>query len=164
MKSMDELMNDVYIKETAQKFIASDEPEDLLELAVQIMMRIKENGTSPAPLMNVTNICWTLDGNVELEDVFEHDDEFPQKVCLIEDEHGEQWMPLYTECAEIEGLDENHEIIDRPILETVIEALERDDLSGLLINPFSEGLALRKEVLYAILHMMECDGDGEEAG
>ena len=161
MKSMNELMNEVYIKDPAQLVIKTGKPEDVLALLGQIKLRIDEDGTTPAPLMNVVRVAWAFDPDVEADEIFEEDEDTPKQYCFVEDSHGEKWLPLYTDMDEVEDLDYENGIEDRPILETVVEALVNDEFAGIVINPSSEGLALRKEALSTILDM--CMGEDEDA-
>ena len=74
MKTLDEELNNTYIKEAAQKFIKSEEPEEMFLLIAQILCRIKDDGTAPTPMMNSTDIVWGVPPDVELEDVFPEED------------------------------------------------------------------------------------------
>ncbi len=163
MKSINELMNEVCIKDPAQQVIKTGKPEDMLALLAQIKLRIEEDGTTPAPLMDIVRVIWTLDPDAEADELFEQDNESPKKYCYIKDDKGEKWLPLYTELDEIKDLDYENGIEDRPILDTVVEALVSDDFAGVVINPVNEGLALRKEALYTILEMC-MDGNEDTQG
>lgn len=156
MKTLDEEMNQIYIKEAVQEYLKSDEPEDMFLLIAQIVERIHDGGTVPVPMMNSTNIVWSVPPEAELEEVFPADEEPERKSCLLEYE-GEKWFPFFTDVDELGGLEETNVVEDIPI-RTVIElAFNDEDVSGIVINPNSEALAMRKELLYVILHLLEKD-------
>lgn len=154
MKTNDEELNEIYIKEAAQDFLKSDEPEDMFLLIAQIVDRIHDGGTVPVPMMNSTDIVWGVPPDAELEDVFPEDYDLERHSCLVE-VGGEKWFPLFTDIDELGGLVDTNAVEDVPI-KTVIElAFEDEEISGIVINPESEGLAMRKELLYVILHLLE---------
>ena len=154
MKTLDEELNQTYIKEAAQEYLKSDEPEDMFMLIAQIVVRIHDEGTVPVPMMNSTNIVWGVPADAELEDVFPEDIEPERRSCLVEHED-EKWFPLFTDVDELGGLEDTNVVEDVPI-RTVIElAFEDEEVSGLVINPNSEALALRKELLAVILNILE---------
>lgn len=154
MKTLDEEMNQIYIKEAAQEYLKTDEPEDMFLLIAQIVVRIHDEGTVPVPMMNSTSVVWGVPPDAELEDVFPSDEEPGRRSCLI-DYEGEKWFPLFTDVEELGGLEETNIVEDIPI-RTVIElAFNEEDISGIVINPNSEALAMRKELLYVILNIVE---------
>lgn len=58
MKTLDEELNQMYIKEAVQEYLKSDEPEDMFLLIAQIVARIHDAGTVPVPMMNSTSVVW----------------------------------------------------------------------------------------------------------
>ena len=154
MKTLDEELNNTYIKEAAQKFIKSEEPEEMFLLIAQILCRIKDDGTAPTPMMNSTDIVWGVPPDVELEDVFPAEENRERRSCIIEVD-GEKWFPLFTDVEELDGLEDTNVVEDIPI-KTVIElAFSEEDISGIVINPNSEAFAMRKELLYVILNLLK---------
>lgn len=159
-KSKNEELNCKYIKEYVQKYLETDDPEDCLRLAINIFIRAKDGGTVPSPMRTATRVTLGLDPGLELEDVFPADSEPGKTSSLITEENGEIWMPLFTGYDEIDRLGSTTVVEDRLISDIIEEAFNDEDISGLVINPFSDGLSLRKELLYAILHLNE-DEDSE---
>ena len=154
MKTKDEEMNQMFIKEAVQDFLKTEEPEDMFMLIAQILVRIHDGGTVPVPMMNSTDIVWGVPPDAELEDVFPQDEEPKRRSCIVDIE-GEKWFPFFTDVDELGGLEETNVVEDIPI-KTVIEvAFEDEDVSGLVINPNSEALALKKELLAVILNILE---------
>ena len=153
MKTLDEELNNTYIKEAAQKFIKSEEPEEMFLLIAQILCRIKDDGTAPTPMMNSTDIVWGVPPDVELEDVFPAEENRERRSCIIEVD-GEKWFPLFTDTDELDGLEDTNVVEDVPI-RTIIElAFDDGEVAGLVINPNSEALAMRKELLFVILDLL----------
>ena len=154
MKTKDEELNQMFIKEAVQDFLKTEEPEDMFMLIAQILVRIRDGGTVPVPMMNSTDIVWGVPPDVELEDVFPKDEEPERRSCIVDFE-GERWFPFFTDVDELGGLEVTNVVEDIPI-RTVIElAFEDEDVSGLVINPNSEALALRKELLAVILNILD---------
>ena len=154
MKTQDEELNKMYIKEPAKDFIDSEEPEAMFLLIAQIVARIHDEGTAPTPIMNSTEIVWGVPPDVELEDVFSEDHEMKRRSCLVEVD-GEKWFPLFTDIDELEGLEETNVVEDIPIKTIIKLAFEDGEVSGIVINPNSEALAMRKELLYVILDILD---------
>ncbi|MCR5340095.1 MAG: SseB family protein [Saccharofermentans sp.] len=154
MKTLDEELNQMYIKEAVQEYLKSDEPEDMFLLIAQIVARIHDDGTVPVPMMNSTSVVWGVPPDAELEDVFPSDEGPGRRSCLI-DYEGEKWFPLFTDVEELGGLEDTNVVEDIPI-KTVIElAFSEEDISGIVINPNSEAFAMRKELLYVILNLLK---------
>ena len=153
MKSDNEIDNDVFVKDTAERFLESQEPEEMLELLIQIAIRIKDRGTAPSPMMNATSIVFGLDPDTEIEDIFPEDFEPERRKCLI-DHDGECWIPFFTSSDEIKNFDDT-EVTDVPIREIVEEALFEENINGIVINPDTIALALRKELLAVILDLVD---------
>ncbi|MBR3248182.1 MAG: SseB family protein [Clostridiales bacterium] len=162
MKSMNEELNDFFIKKQLRKYLKTDEPEDMLMLLANFALRINDDGTAPSPVKTELKIVLGFDPDMETEDVFADDDEPAKTSCLIVEEDGSKWLPLFTGYDELGSMGRDNFVEDRTILDIVTDAFEDGEISGLVINPYSEAMALRKELLYVILHLL--DDEDMEAG
>lgn len=162
MKSLDEELNRMLIKEPLERYLKTNEPEDMLMLLANISVRINDNGTAPSPMTEATRIVLGFDPDMELENLFSPDDEPVRTSCIITDEDGDTWLPLFTGRGELGNFAKNYTITDRPVLDIITEAFNDSSITGLVIDPCSNALSLKKELLYVILHLL--DKEESEAG
>ena len=155
MKNTEEEMNRIYIKEPLKKYLKTDEPEDMLKLLANIALRITCDGTAPAPMMTETRIALGFDPDMELKDVFPPEDNPAMTSCLIMEEDGNRWLPLFTDQEELGRMGRENTVEDRPILDIITDAFEDGSITGLVINPYSDALSFRKELLYVILQLKD---------
>ena len=160
MKNPEEEMNRIYIKEPMKKYLKTDEPEDMFMLLANIAVRINRDGTAPSPVMTETRIVLGFDPDMELEDFFPPEDEPVMTSCLITEEDGTRWLPLFTDQDELGSMGKENTVEDRPILDIITDAFEDDSIAGLVINPYSDALSFRKELLYVILQLLKEDDPG----
>lgn len=153
-KSKDEFLNRIYIKEPAEQFLKTETPEDMYQLVAHILVRINDEGTAPTPMMDILRVVIGIDPSMELEDVFPPDKEPIRRNCLVGCE-GRKWLPLFTDVSELNSLEDRNVVEDTPIKYIIERAFYDSDVDGLMINPYTDALALNKEMLGVILTLLD---------
>ena len=75
------------------------------------------------------------------------------EVYTMKDISGKRWIPMFTSADEH---DENVDVsMSIPLERLVREAHYRDDIDGLVIDPFSEGFTVSKKQLKFVLEFYE---------
>ncbi len=69
----------------------------------------------------------------------------------VQDENGRTWLPAFTSLDELEKGSGGSVRINRPITAIVQEALCRNDVAGLVINPFGQPFSIGREILPSLL-------------
>ena len=163
MNNRNEELNIKAIKEPLKKYLKTDEPEDFFGLIISIHDRMNDGGTVLSPMKTEPRIVIIVDPDKELEEVLPSDKGPVRRSGLIEEEDGAKWLPLFTDASELSKgrLAKSTILEDRPIRDVVVEAFENGDLAGLVINPYSDALSFRKEILYVILHLDDVDLSGD---
>jgi len=164
MDSKNEKLNIELIKEPLKKYLQTDDPEDFFAMIINIYERMTADGTVPSPMKTEPRIVVGIDPDLEIEDVLPSDKGPLQRSGLIEEEDGNKWIPLFTDSSELGKLSKTTVLVERPIREIVTEAFENENLSGMVINPYSDALSLRKEIIYVILQLDDDGLEGAEAG
>ncbi len=160
MKNSNDKLNKTYIKDVLKKYLKTKDPEDFINMLINISRRIREDGTVPAPLKTETRIAIGFDPALEVEDIFPLDDRPVYTSRLITGDDGDRWLPLFTDISELGNPGKSEIIIDRPIFDIIYEAFHDDSINGVVIDPYSDALSISKELLYVILNLLE-DEDSE---
>jgi len=145
-KNYDEELNQEFIKEIINEYY--ENPNDKTGFAVigHLAFRAFEGGKVPMAMMNVTTIVLDANPDVEIEDVFDGVPEPEERFVGLTNDNG-NWLPLFTDRSELDGLDKTNEIKEVPIIEILAAALADPDLEGVVINPGSDHFPVSREVL-----------------
>lgn len=82
---------------------------------------------------------------------------FPAAWQKVSEENVSKWLPLYTGREELLRDRENVTVKDMPIRELIEQALDNEELMGIMINPDNECLVVCRDALKFILD----NADGE---
>ena len=157
MNDRNETLNKTFIKDALKKYLRTEDPEDFLRILINISLRIKDEGTVPALMKSETRIALGFDPDLETEDVFPPEDEPAVTNRLIVDEEGNRWLPLFTGYDELGDPGKTDIIEDRPVKDIIEEAFNDGSISGLVIDPYSDALSMKKELLYVILNLLDVE-------
>ena len=125
-------------------------------LAEELIRRMLDEGGCPMPFVDKSGFVAQLNP----EDVLIGQTvtvEEPMRLVMdtMQDGKGKIWLPLFTDEAEMEKGQTANVIMWFPILEVVKEAIRRDDLEGIVINPFEYPLTLPKTFLQSVMEAYE---------
>ena len=163
-QTLDELYNTMYIKETIEEFIANPNEQSYADVMVHLIMRMLEDGKAPIAFMN--QIAIDFDPDREIEDVFAYDTEEDEIFVVLEGEDGKNWIPLYTDMKELNGIEKTNMVKEVPIRNILERAIDAPGIDGILINPETDKLAILKlglEFLVDKTYELE-DMSDEDAG
>lgn len=153
MRMNNEVLNRLYIKEPAEKFMTTESTEDMFLLVAHLIVRIRCDGTAPTPIMNNTLIVIGLDPSTELEDVLPPEYEPAELPCLFHFDN-ESFLPLFTDSSELDEYERTNPIKNMEIRRLVEDAFYNEDIDGILINPYSDAFVIKKEMLAVILQLL----------
>lgn len=158
----DEYINNMYIKDS---IIECKESEDMdpSMVFVEIILRMNEEGKAPIPLMDITRIVFELDPDVEIDDIFDGGPEPDEVFAFIETEDGNRWFPLYTDREELDSYARNSAIREVPIRDILEKAISTPGIKGVIVNPHTDGFAIRNEGVEFMLNRADELQDMDDA-
>lgn len=163
-QSLDELYNTMYIKETIEEYIKNPNEQTEADVMVHLIMRLLEDGKAPIAFMN--QIVFDLDPDKEIEDVFTDDMEEDEIFIVIEGDDGRNWIPLYTDMKELNGIEKTNAVKEVPIRNIIERAIGAPGIDGILINPETDKFAILKPGLEFLIDKTDEleDMSDEDAG
>ncbi|MCR5490463.1 MAG: SseB family protein [Saccharofermentans sp.] len=153
----DEYMNTVFIKEAVEEYREKEDEMNPMVVFAGIISRMEEDGKAPMPLMELIHVVWGLDPDLELEDVFAGSAEPDELFVTVTGPDGKKWLPLFTSVNEIEGPERKNKIKGVPITTILERAISTPGISGIVINPYTDGFAVFKP---ALEFMLQVTGSG----
>ncbi len=147
-ESLDELYKQ-FVRQTDE-----GERKKAFEFFLEILCnRMIFNVTVPMPFVDVNNtLLSSIDiDNVKAGDTFKVEEDVRLKMDTMTDADGNKWLPLFLCKEEMEKGETANIIISVDMLDVFKIGLERDDLMGVVIDPFSEPLRLDKEMIQYVL-------------
>ena len=154
MNNSNEYVDNLFIKTAIEELKKDCSRENGFNMMMQFSLRMRDNGTAPAPLMNSMHAVWSFSPDTELEDVFPDDFEPEKRNCLIVFDD-RRWMPLFTDCDELGEFAETN-VVEPMLIRDIIEtAIDNEDIAGLIVNPFTDAFVFPKESLEYILDFLD---------
>ena len=145
------------IKEVVGNMVENPCQENFMHVIAEMVLRINAEATVPTPMQKVTYIVLGLDPDAQLKDAIPRDTEEENKIAVFTDENGTNWLLLFSTFDELQDLQYEHRIDYVPIRDIFEKALEDETIEGILINPYSDSYALRKDVIGFVLeHVGDC--------
>ena len=151
MKDQEEFDNNLFIKEVAEQFVKDPSEENFLQVVAELIVRINDEGTVPTVMMNELHIEFGFDPDIETDKVFAGDKKIGNRMAIFVTDDRCKWLPLFSTVEEIHDVPETNAIADVPIRTILENACDEEEIDGILINPFTDSIALRKEALVFIL-------------
>ena len=120
-----------------------------LEFLLSLAARMKEGGTVPAPCVDVTGSLHAAIEQVNpvAGETFQVKDEIRLRMDTMTDGNGDLWLPLFLDREDME----NGQVADVTISDILRFGLEREDLQGVVVNPFGHPFTLGKKLLAQFL-------------
>ena len=128
--------------------------------------RISEDATVPMPFVDVNNVLNRelekvlfpgeedepgdidqIKARLEKHDTLQTEEEVRLRMDTMIDGEGGLWLPMFINRRELEKGQTANVIIPVPIMDILKAGLERDDLKGVVINPFGRAFTMPKELL-----------------
>ena len=138
-----------------EKFSSDLTNENLTEVIKAICMRIKAGGKFIIPVIAPGAFKDMIDPEtVSVGDEFTSDEEMSFTFQHLEDKEGNIWAVAFTSRSEFQkGQSSDTLVMD---IEQVLEGFAGDTSeAGIIINPWSESFLLRKDLITAILKIMQ---------
>lgn len=138
-----------------EKFSSDLTNENLTEVIKAICMRIKAGGKFIIPVIAPGAFKDMIDPEtVSVGDEFTTDEEISFTFQHLEDKEGNIWAVAFTSRSEFQkGQSSDTLVMD---IEQVLEVFAGDTSeAGIIINPWSESFLLRKDLITAILKIMQ---------
>ena len=139
------------IKEVAEQMAKNPCHDNFLHVIAELIIRINDEGEAPVVKMNELHIAWGFDPDIETDEVFAGDERIGNRMSVLVTDDGCKWTPLFTGKEELGDVPETNVVTDIPIRTILEYACDDEDIDGIIINPFSDSVALRKEALELIL-------------
>lgn len=148
----------ILLKDAVTEMVKNPCEENYLPVIAELIMRVNDGGTVPVPFQNEMHVALGFDPDMEIEDVFPEDMEMGNNVTVLYDtEFGYKWLPLYTGREEILRDRKEVTVKDMSIRELIEQALDNEELMGIIINPDNDCLVVCRDALEFILD----NADGE---
>lgn len=152
-QTLDEFLNDLYIKEIVEEFYADQTEEKCFSIAGHLFLRMNEGGKAPMSLLNITRIVFGLNPELETDEVFSG--EVPEIFIAYYGKNGTKWLPLFTDRSEMKGLEKTNPVKEVPITEIISKAVESEEFAGVIINPETDNYVLVKDTCIFLLEKAE---------
>ncbi len=131
---------------------------DTLEMIAQVLIkRIEDQGTVPAPMIDVNNSWNQVDlDDLKVGDNISLSNELRLKLDTVTNEKGETWVPLFTDEGEVYKKPTSNILFETQIEFILRCGLNNENLLGIVINPFSENpFAMHKDLINPILDYID---------
>ena len=151
MAKREEFDNNVFVKDVVSDMVNDPSEEKMIHVIAELIIRVNDEGEVPMAMMNELHIAWGFSPDIETEEVFSGDEEIGNRMVVVVTDDGSQWIPLYTSRDEIQDIPYSNDIRNVPIRTLLEKACDVEDIDGILINPHTDSLALRKPALELIL-------------
>lgn len=147
---------------------AENDPEKRTSLFYDLMgfvlSRVQQNGEAPTPFIDKDNAL----SEIDVDELSTGETFTLKKDIRIEPDtmiygDGTLWLPLFTDNEERSKGQTANICINYPIENILRAGLAREDIAGVVINPFSSALTLPKEILGVMLDVYERQ-NGNSAG
>lgn len=149
--------DDGYLNDLYKRFVNEKDEDARVEAFKMFLERLCEdmvdNRCVPMPFVDVNNILLgSIDvDNVQAGDTFQVKEDVRLRMDTMTDVNENQWLPLFLSKEEMEKGETANIIMSVEILDLFKIGLERDDLMGIVIDPFSEPFTLDKEMIKYVL-------------
>jgi len=130
--------------------------EDLMSVLAQIILRIRDGGEAPTPMVDVNNVLASLDpANMIVGESFTLGQDLRMRITKLTDTEGKHWVPLFTDEDELRRGETGNLTLNMPIRIIVEDGYYAGDIEGVVINPYGESIRLDKELLKVIVEHMD---------
>ena len=129
-----------------------------------ILKRLLENGMAPTPMVDVNGVMDTIDAdNLKVGDTISLSQDMRLRIDTMQDPEGRIWIPLFTDEEELHKQPTANVVINMDLRSLLAVGADKEDVTGVIINPFTEAFPLEKPLLKAILgRYQEIVAQGEE--
>ena len=144
------------IRDKANEFYHDMSYENLAGLMAAIAQCMLKGGSVPTPLLDINQVL-ASQGKTEfeeLDDYYKLKGEMNLEPALIRDNKGRWWMPLFTDFFEIDKGPKSaiHALHDDTEIYDLLEiTMNEEDISGIVINPYDNGVTLDKKAVQLLL-------------
>ena len=135
------------IKEVAEQMVEKPCYENFLHVIAELIIRINDDGVAPMIMMNELHITLGFDPDIDADEVFAADESIGNRMSVLVNDDGCRWIPLYSSRDELRDVPETNVVKDIPIRTILEYAYDEEGVDGIIINPFTDSVALRKEAL-----------------
>ena len=150
----DEFIDNLPVIAAYEKFYDESDERKKSDLFIEFMnalfARVADLGTVPAPFVDVNGDFFS---QMDLEklrvgDGFTIKNPVSLKLDTMKDPEGDVWIPLFFNNDQISSGETGNIISTVKILDILQMGLNRDDVQGVVINPFEKPFTIRKNMLY----------------
>ena len=135
------------IKEVAEQMVKNPCYEYFLHVIAELIIRINDDGVAPMIMMNELHITLGFDPDIDADEVFAADESIGNRMSVLVTDDGCRWIPLYSSRDELNDVPETNVVKDIPIRTILEYAYDEEAVDGIIINPFTDSVALRKEAI-----------------
>ena len=153
MNNSEEYLNTKYIKEAIEEYREKEGVMNPMAVFANIISRVNEDGKAPMPLRDPRHVIWEYDH--DLQDVFAGRTKSDGLFVTVTGPDGRKWLPLFTSVEEIEGPERKNKIKEIPIADIMKRAISAPGISGIVINPYTDGFAVFDSALEFMLRITE---------
>ncbi len=150
-QTIEEEKNTAFIKEAIEEFYENSDEKQFCMTLGQIMIRMAEDGKAPMAFKNTTRILLGAAPDDMVEDFFSGLPEPKKEFVTFHDDAGDAWIPLFTDRVELNELIETNEAEEIPIKDIIKIAYLSPDITGIIINPYTDRFMLFKDELEFML-------------
>lgn len=152
----EEYEKNILISRAARRARESGDEEDMIMLMQTVVDRIMAEGTVPVIMEGALEEGMEEFMVEKLEDITGNNYTQvhipPLSIAGINDTNdGNRYLPLFTDDSQIEGTAREELVMDLPIKTLLQDAFIREDIAGIVVNPFSSDYILTKEAIRIIL-------------
>lgn len=152
----DRYADNKYIKMAAEEFAANRSEEKLFQLFNVLLKRMLDEGEAPMPMVDVNNAMADLDlSNLGVGNTFQLKQDMRLRIDTVHNGTGVEWIPLYTDEKEMSLQPTTNISVNMGVYDILASALRSDRADGLVINPFSLGLIVPKDILRIVVERFE---------
>ncbi len=163
MEDIDDYTENVCIKEAIQRINETHDEEDIVTLLAALVERIRIDGQAPTPMEDVSNETGELDPEtIVTGNPIGLDKNFKLAIHVITDDDGLRWIPFFTDENELFKEETTSVTLNAPIKIILEDGLFRDDVEGVVVNPFGNSYLIPKEQLAVVMKHLEADDESLE--
>ena len=140
------------IKLAVEKIYELESQENFVRVITAIQKRLEEHAEVIVPVIDENHVMDSVDPEkLTIGGTLKIEHEMRLTIDKLINEHGDIWVPLYTDEEEINKGETSNIRINMDLLTVIEEAVCYEKSNGLIINPFGKRMVIPKKYLQILL-------------
>lgn len=141
-----------YLSILIDEYMHTNNTDSLARVIDFVMNQVFTNTSLYTPMVDMYHNLFTPK-EIKIGDTFTIEEPVHLKIDEMKDENNKLWIPLFSSEAEIDKGECSNIRMSIPVLDLIKVAFTKENIEGIVINPFSQGFVLSNQTLGFMLKM-----------